>query len=1302
MGRFNRARDVVFGSIVSGRPADLPGVEEIVGLFINAIPLRVRWDEGASFADVLRNVSELMLESLPHHQARLADIQAETTLGRDLFDHLFVFENYPAEAGAHDLAEGSGSRVALGRVHDRTHYPLTVIVIPGERPVIRFAYDGVRMSAGQAGRLLTSYAALLESIAAEETAGGAEAGAAAGTEAGATAGSAGGAARVATPVSALSLLDAGTRRAVVEVLAGAASEDGEAGNRVEAGTASGARDGIEDRDVVEVIEERVRTHGDRIAVAWGDEEMTYGALDAAANRVAARLIQVCGVRPGDVVAIAAEPTGAFLAGLLGILKAGAAYLPIAASLPAERIRALTSGAGAVAAVVDTESLNGFEVPVVSLEAITTGPDPGSPGIRIAGDHPFYVIYTSGSSGRPKGAIVTRANVARIHGWYRDFNGMDVSTRSFAVGATIFDQSQKNYFATLMAGGTVLLAGTSLFDPERAVETIHRRGATLLNCTPTMFETILEVAAANGYRSIESLTRVHIGGEAMRPGALRDWFFSGRFHGRFFNSYGPTECTDTTATWEVTAADFDAPRSVPIGRPVPGTTMRILDAGLQPLPVGVPGEIVIGGACVGAGYIGDEARTREVFLPDPLACGPGARVYRTGDLGRWWPDGAVEFLGRIDQQIKVRGFRIEPGEIEARLRELPSVSDAVVVAVRRPGGDELVAYVVANDHPCASVAADASVQPNASVAANVLGASDELAWRDHLARSLPEYMVPTRFIVIESLPLTPSGKLDRRALPDPALSSGLHSAPADGSLEERAMPRAGREADVARIWEDVLGVKPGRLDNFFHLGGHSLKAVQAVSRIHREMGVRLSLRDFLDRPTVAALAAFLGASSHTAYRGIEPAPRRETYALSHAQHRLWLQHQMEGGASAYNMPFAFRLVDPQFDRELLARALEALVDRHEALRTAFVVVDGEPRQKILDAADVSVSDVDLIGEADPEAAARAIAEEEAERPFDLANPPLLRLSVLSLPDSIVLLLVIHHIVGDGWSVAVLGHEVAALYDAFRAGRPSPLAPLRIQYKDYAEWQNGLDFATLEAYWTRRLEALPERIALPADYVGIGDHFRGGVVRASLDVATTRGLRALAAKRGMTLAAVVLALFKLVLHRLSGQDDLCVGMALANRDDADVERLIGFFVNVLPIRTRVTDAMELDELLAAVADATAEALDHREYPLDLLVRKLNPASASRRQPLFNVVYAFQNFTDVRFEGRAPVVAGSDHGIEPFEFTFGTSKFDLTLFVTEQNDTLLLHAEYDAAILAPTSVSRLLGILDRFARIAAGVAG
>ena len=966
-------------------------------------------------------------------------------------------------------------------------------------------------------------------------------------------------------------------------------------------------DASHDQGVHQLFERQAERTPHAPALEWQGKRLTYAELNSRSNQLAHHLAAL-GVGPEVLVGVCVERSFAMLVSLLAVLKAGGAYVPLDPTYPRERLGFMLRDSRARILLAPTRLLEhfpGHETRVIgldSVEALVSGESTANPVRAISGKNLAYMIYTSGSTGRPKGAMIPHRALANHMRWMQHTFAITPADRVLQKTPFSFDASVWEFYLPLLTGGTLVLAGPDDHrDVEALVAAIRRQRVTILQGVPSLLRILVEV---DGLREADSLRYVFSGGEPLTA-ELRDRFFAVT-GAAVCNLYGPTEaCIDTTFYVCPRDEEGSADRSaVPIGRPIWNATAYVLDEHRQPVPVGVAGELYLGGIPLGRGYLNQPELTAEKFIPDPFGGEAGGRLYRTGDLARWLPDGNLECLGRSDLQVKIRGHRIEPGEIEAQLVSRNPIREAVVVA---RGREELVAYVTTAGH-CALDVEDV---------------------RDDLRARLPEYMVPAHFVHLERLPLNPNGKVDRSGLPAPVDDLGRAGAARSAGRETTALaPGDETENRLAKIWREVLQIETfGVCDNFFKLGGHSLKAMQVVARVQKEFGVKVSLQSFFRTPTIRALRGLVGEGGAIDGSRIEPAPPQPHYALSHAQRRLWLLHHMRG-ETAYNIPRAF-LFEGSLDIPALRSAFASLIDRHEALRTAFILVDGEPRQSIHRHLELALREVDLSGHEDADQRAQEIVGQESSTPFELANPPLLRMTVIKLAEErYVLVFVMHHIIGDGWSMTVLYPEVLALYEAFRRGLPNPLEPLRIQYKDFSEWQNKRSFERDEQYWLAKLAGVPERIRFTYDFPPEDERdFRGDSLTHWLDAETTRGLRELAKSHGTTTSTVVLALFKLFLFQLTKQDDLCIGVSIANRNRLELENLIGFFVNILPVRTRFSEEMEFESLLEQVAQNALEALEHQDYPFDMLVEKINPSRESNRQPLVNVIYGFQNYEDVK---------------------------------------------------------------------------
>ncbi|MER5428955.1 non-ribosomal peptide synthase/polyketide synthase [Streptomyces sp. NPDC002588] len=935
------------------------------------------------------------------------------------------------------------------------------------------------------------------------------------------------------------------------------------------------------------------------ALIFGEQRLTYAELDARVEHTA-RVLAGLGAGAERTVAVALPRSADLVVALLATHRAGAAYLPLDPDYPAERLALMVEDARPVCVV---------------REGLPTGPE-GTLPTSYDALHPAYVIYTSGSTGRPKGVVVPHAGIVNRLLWMQDTYRLTADDRVLQKTPSSFDVSVWEFFWPLITGAALVLARPEGHrDPAYLARLIREQDVTTVHFVPSMLQLFLEEQGAAG---CTGLRRVMCSGEAL-PAAL-----ARRFHevlpAELHNLYGPTE-----AAVDVTAIGIGPGATVvPIGRPVWNTRLYVLDAGLRPVPPGVPGELYLAGVQLARGYLDRPALTAERFVADPYAEAPGARMYRTGDLARWTDDGTVEYLGRTDDQVKVRGFRVEPGEIEAVLAAHPSVAHATVV-VR---DERLVAYLV--------------------------GSVDSASLHAHAAATLPAHMVPAAFVALPELPLTPNGKLDRKALPAPEFTVTA----ADGTP-----PRTPREEILASLFADVLGLeRVGPDDDFFSLGGHSLLAMRLVSRVRTALGADLAVRTVFEAPTVARLAARLGASGTGARPALaDPRPRPTLLPLSSAQRRLWLLAQVDGASTAYNLPSAWRLTGP-LDRDALQAALNDVAARHAPLRTVFRSVEGVPYQQIL--ADVEVP---LITAPFEELNARAA------HVFDLERELPVRATLFETgPDEHVLLLLLHHIATDEWSHRPLLADLGTAYAARTAGRAPDWAPLTASYADYTLWQRELLDAAepgLLAHWTDTLRGLPDELNLPTDRPRPAESTgRGGTAGFTVPPALARALRDLAREHGVSMFMVAQAAVAALLHRLGAGDDIPLGAPVSGRSDEALEDLVGFFVNSLVLRTDLSGDPTFAELLARVRATSLTAYDHQELPFERLVEAVNPERSLARHPLFQVMVVHLTGT-----GDGPALSGLDVRREPVGQD--TAKFDLGFDFVERGESIDGWIEYSA---------------------------
>ncbi len=986
-------------------------------------------------------------------------------------------------------------------------------------------------------------------------------------------------------------------------------------------------------DLPDMFQAQAARTPEAAALRCGDVSLSYAALNERANRLAHWLIAQ-GLGPEQFVALALPRSAEMVVAMLAVLKCGAAYLPLDPFYPADRIAYMIDDAKP--ACVLTAAQTAFRLPGMdglrrialddpdvarTLERYpVTDPQAADLRGRLSPFRPAYIIYTSGSTGKPKGVVVTMRGLCNFLLSMKEALPLGGDDLLLAVTTIAFDISALELFLPLLAGACFAIAQReTVQDPPALAELMAQTGVTIMQATPTLWQSL-----ATGHPESLRGLRVLVGGEALPRTllyALQD------LQCEVVNLYGPTETTIWSTAAPLRAGEAGSP---PIGRPIWNTQVRVLDAGLRPVPPGVVGELYIAGDGLARGYWNRPDLTAERFIADPYGP-PGARMYRTGDLARWRRDGVLDYMGRADQQIKIRGFRIEPGEIETALLRHPGVAQAaVVVREDRPGDKRLAAYIV----PASEAAPDST------------------ALRLHARRSLPEYMTPSAFVTMAELPLTANGKLDRKALPAP-------SATAETAGRE---PRSPQEDILCDLFAEVLGLsRIGIDDSFFDLGGHSLLAARLMARVRELLGAELGIGALFEAPTVAGLAQRLD-QARNARPALRPLTRPSEIPLSYAQRRLWFLHCLEGPSPTYNIPLVAAMSGP-LNREALRRALEDVAERHEILRTLFPEQLGVPRQQILDAAaarpELIVTNVGA--EALPGELAEAVRYS-----FDLASEPAFRAQLFTLgPDEHVLLLLLHHIAGDGWSLAPLARDLAAAYAARCRGEAAAWTPLPIQYADYALWQHQLLgnqsdpeslYARQLAFWREALANLPDQLELPTDYPRPAEaSYRGDCVDFGIDPELHGRLLALARSHQASLFMVLQAGFAALLTRLGAGTDIPVGSPIAGRDDDALDRLVGFFVNTLVLRTDTSGDPSFSELLGRVRGMNLAAYEHQDLPFERLVEALNPSRSRARNPLFQVMLAFQSTPDAEMDLPGVKTSLRLSGV-------GAAKFDLTLELRE----------------------------------------
>ena len=1458
--RYTGQEDICVGTPIANRTRG--EIEGLIGLFINTLVMRTDFSGEPTFRELLRRAREVTLDAYAHQDVPFEMVVEALHPERDtsynpLFQVMFILQN--AGGRAHELP---GLTLSLIEPETKTAtFDLTISTAETAAGMsVAVEYNTDLFEAATIKRVLGHYQTLLESV-------------------------------VATPdqsIATLNLLTSAERRQLLE----------EWNNTFKVFPQA-------DSCIQQLFEAQVERIPEGVAVVWPApdqpaQRLTYRELNQRANQLA-HYLKKLGVGPEVRVGICLERSLEMAVGVMGVLKAGGAYLPIDPAYPAERIgymledsqvRALLTQAGLAAQLpahhAQTVCLDS-DWPAIAQSPVT------NPQLPITPDNLAYVIYTSGTTGKPKGTMIEHRNLVNAYLAWEEAYQLRAMKTHLQMANFAFDVFSGDFVRALCSGGTLVLCPRDyLLAPEKLYALLTQEKIECAEFVPAVLRPLIEYLE-KAQQNLAFMRNLICGSDIWYMGEYKNCLKYCGPDTRLIDSFGLTEATIDSSYFEKCESPLSDERAVPIGRPFANTQLYILDKHLQPLPIGVTGDLYVGGAGLARGYLDRPELTAEKFIEvnsehaersvngvhrSLFTDSPTIRLYKTGDLARYLPDGNVELLGRLDYQVKVRGFRIEVGEIENVLKQHLAVREAVVSASAGGGGSSaqrLVAYLVSDmamdrvplqsrclaredytsrpfelntfdlspsglglmNLPTAwSVGQDLHLNLQLPGVTNEFAATGTVAWRreadagilfapdfahhsmlrqsvkhlmaqqgfsladlrqsdprlpwrspcfvefddgrareiaaENLSRGgvrlaaaddiwvegqslrlrlplpgmpeerwlkgqvwwrregragikfeattderellnqalesmirsqglslsdlrsflkakLPDYMVPSAFVMLDTVPLTPNGKVDRKALPAPDWSqSGLE--------ESYVPPRTPVEEMLAGIWMQVLAVDAERVgihDNFFELGGHSLLATQVVSRVRDAFNVDLPLRRLFETPTIAALAEGIEIAKRQE-AGVEtqpicPAPRDGILPLSFAQQRLWFLDQLEPNSPFYNLPEALRLTGP-LDVTVLEQSLNEIARRHEVLRTTFVTVDGKPQQVIAPAGEVAIAapviDLRDLPEAEREAEAIRLAAVEAQTPFDLAHGPLLRARLLRLADDDhVVLLTMHHIIGDEWSSNVMTQEIAILYNAFSAGTPSPLPDLPIQYADFAAWQRswlqGEVLAAQLAYWKEQLGGSPPLLHLPTDRPRPAvQTYRGAYQSFELPVSLSKALAALSRREGATLFMTLLAAFQVLLSRYTHQDDINVGTPIANRNRADIEALIGFFVNTLVMRARLDGQPGFREVLKRVREAALGAYAHQDLPFEMIVDALQPERDLSHSPLFQAMFVTQN---------APQRAGQQLpglAFSPFEAHSGTAKFDLTLFMLEDPDHLRGAFEYNTDLFDGATVTRLIG--------------
>ncbi|QSQ18069.1 non-ribosomal peptide synthetase [Myxococcus landrumensis] len=1209
LARYSGQRDVVVGTPVSGRTAK--ETEALVGFFVNTLALRARPELEATFQSFLRQTKEAVLGAFAHQDVPferwVEHLRPERDLSRSpLFQVLFTLQEATpllslpgVQASPWDFA----STIA------KFDLELLLVDAPGAGVEGQLIYNADLFEPTTAQRIAECFIELSRNLVASPDA----------------------------RLSSLSLLpEAERQRMLVEWNQTAVAFPRET-------------------CVHHLFEEQVALRPDAVALEFGEQRLSYRELDARANQLAWAL-RARGVEVDTLVAVCLERSVELIVALLGILKAGGAYVPLDSSYPARRLEQMLEDSAPrllLTTRVLLEQLPGTHLPeLMLLEDLRWEEWPSTASrMPVSGRNLAYVDFTSGSTGRPKGVAVEHRGVLRLL-YGAPYARLGPEETFLLIAPISFDASTLEVWGPLCLGGRlVVFPPRSPSELDLLKDVLRRHSVTLLHLTAGLFSQMVELEM-DGLKGVRQLLT---GGDVVSAPHVRRVLEELRIP--VTACYGPTESTLFTSTHRMTRVE-DVGAAVPIGRPIGNTQVYVLDAGMEPVPVGVAGELFIGGDGLARGYLRQSDVTADRFIPNPFSAVPGERLYRTGDLARWRMDGVLEFLGRRDSQVKVRGYRIELAEVEAALLAHPWVKEGLVVARDGAGGKRLVAYYVEHTET-----------------------SDAPGVKEWLKQRLPEFMVPSAFVKLEALPLTANGKVDRKALPSPE-QDGVGGDEVQG-------PRSAMELLVARIWMPLLGVaRVGVKDDFFALGGHSLLATRVVSRLREALGRDVPVRMLFEAPTLESLAERLEAMKATTLGTTRApllvrVPRSAGMPLSFAQRRLWFLGSLDAGGYSYNLPFVVRLRGG-LDVAALEHAFTELVRRHEALRTTFAEVEGEPVQRIASPEAVRLQIVDARSGGPQAVATRQHVEALARESFDLTKGPLLRVTLLKEGEGEhVMVVVVHHIVADGWSMGVMAREVEELYGAYVKGGEGKLEELGLQYADYAvwqrEWMKGEVLEEQLGWWRERLRGAPEVLEVPTDRARPAvQGYRGASVAVRMREELAEGLRELSRREGVTLYMTLLAGFQTLLARYSGQWDVVVGSPVSGRTVKEVEGLIGFFVNTMVVRTEAGGGLTFREMLGKVKESVLGALGHQEVPFEKLVEAMSPARDMSRAPLVQVAFGLNGPSRLP---RLPGVSASEVEYEP-----GMAKFDLALSVREDAEALTSFWELNTDLFERETVERM----------------
>ncbi|MGN7610534.1 amino acid adenylation domain-containing protein [Magnetococcales bacterium HHB-1] len=1221
LSRYSQQDDLIIGSPIANRP---PQTKDLIGLFLNTLALRVRLQKKQSFLSLLKQVKKTALEAYKNQDLPFDQLLDELKLRRNL-NHtplvqvMLVLQNAPIHPV--ELKDLFLKPLPTAQIH--ALFDLTLSVEETEKGLeCKFRYNRDLFCHQRIQRMQGHFQTLLTHI----------------------------------------LKDPHQLIDHIPMLTTTEQIQQKKWNQT-------TRVYPENQCLHQRFERQVEKTPHANALIFNDQTLSYQQLNQQANRLAHHLIKTVGIKKETLVAICLERSLEMVIAIYAVLKAGGAYVPLDPHYPDARLSLMIQDMDTPVILsqkalydrLTTIAPQQTIIPLDEPESIPENLTPENPEVDLNAENLAYMIYTSGSTGEPKGVLQTHINLMHRLFWMQETFSLSKEDRVLQKTPFTFDVSLWEFFWPLMIGAPLVIAKPDGHkDSAYLISLIQKERISIIHFVPAMLQIFMDTP---GVTACQSLRYLLCGGESLRY-ELQEHIFKKLPHTELHHLYGPTEATIDVTHWPCQKNRKN--RTIPIGYPLANVQLHILDRALNPLPIGVPGELHIAGSGLARGYLNQKEETEKKFINNPFD--PQSRLYKTGDLVQYLEDGSIEYLDRLDYQLKIRGFRVEPGEIENRLTQHPDIASAVVMAKKEQATTYLIAYLVAKKG----------------------GSPSQQSIKTFLKQTLADYMIPSIMIFLEKLPLNANGKIDRGALPEPTIKRSP-------STKNYVAPKRAVEHILADLWRAHLHVKNiGVHDHFFELGGDSIKGAILINRLQKITGERISVVAIFEAPTISKMVRYLKKHHLDAFYALEqsdnsapsepltitPKPEDQPPPLSFAQQRLWFLNQLEKENITYNMPMALHIHGP-LKQNLLQRALDHLVERHKTLQCAFPSRDGEPAV-LYNHKSIKLHIIDLTTTENQEHAITQLLKDDLETPFNLTKGPLLRCHlILCNRETSILLINMHHIISDGWSIDILIREWSALYNAFEAEKPSPLPPMRLHYHDYAYHQQQQitqkRFKKQRAYWKKQLNDIPTLLDMPTDFLRPPEqHFSGKTLAFSIPKKMVEQLKKLGQRQDASLFMSLLSLFAILLSRYSQSEDIIIGTPIANRTSREVEQMIGFFINTLVMRLNLAGGPSFEKLLKQTRKVALEAYDHQDIPFEKLVEDLKPQRNLSHSPLFQVMFVLQNTPST--------IPKLNHlKLSPLQQENTVSKFDLTLYMEETEQGLDAQLEYSCALFSKARMQR-----------------